>query len=109
MQITKVYFIFKCFSFYEKQCSIFLQLQFNLQAKAHLTELQDLQDLLTETEDKLTDSKLEVTKLKNSLVDQKTNYEIQLCDVQTKLNEVRIMCNIDLQKVSILNSSMQSG
>ncbi|KAL7630465.1 UNVERIFIED_CONTAM: hypothetical protein RMT77_019368 [Armadillidium vulgare] len=57
------------------------------EAKAHLNEIQDMQSLVTELEDKLADSRLETTKLKNELVDQKTNFEIQLSDIQTKLNE----------------------
>ena len=62
-----------------------------LQAKAHLSEVQDLQANLTDAEDKLADSRLEVTKMKSNLVDQKTNFEIQLCEMQTKLNEVRFI------------------
>lgn len=61
----------------------------NSQAQQHLIETQELQSQITELEDKLADSRLEGTKIKNELVDQKTNFEIQLCDLQTKLNEVR--------------------
>ncbi|XP_069996902.1 trichohyalin isoform X4 [Penaeus vannamei] len=57
------------------------------EAQQHLIETQELQSQITELEDKLADSRLEGTKIKNELVDQKTNFEIQLCDLQTKLNE----------------------
>ncbi|XP_047478471.1 trichohyalin-like [Penaeus chinensis] len=59
----------------------------DLKAQQHLIETQELQSQITELEDKLADSRLESTKIKNELVDQKTNFEIQLCDLQTKLNE----------------------
>ena len=42
----------------------------------------------TELEDKLADYRLDNTKLKNDLVDVKTNSDIQLVEAQTKLNEV---------------------
>lgn len=61
------------------------------QAQQHLLETQELQTHVTELEDKLADSKLENTKLKNEIIDQKTNFEIQLCDLQTKVNEVSAM------------------
>lgn len=57
------------------------------EAQQHLQETQELQSQVTEFEDKLADAKIENAKIKNELVDQKTNYEIQLCDIQTKLNE----------------------
>lgn len=61
---------------------------FSLQAQQHLLETQELNTQVTELEDKLADAKLENTKLKNEIIDQKTNFEIQLCDLQTKVNEV---------------------
>ena len=63
---------------------------FFLQAQQHLLETQELHTHVTELEDKLADSRLENTKLKNEVIDQKTNFEIQLCDLQTKVNEVGI-------------------
>lgn len=57
------------------------------EAQQHLVETQELHTQVTELEDKLADSKLENTKLKNEIIDQKTNFEIQLCDLQTKVNE----------------------
>ncbi|XP_069193897.1 trichohyalin isoform X8 [Procambarus clarkii] len=56
-------------------------------AQQHLLETQELHTQITEFEDKLADARLENTKLKNEVIDQKTNFEIQLCDLQTKLNE----------------------
>lgn len=53
-----------------------------------MAETQELHAQVTELEDKLADSRLENTKLKNEVTDQKTSFEIQLCDLQTKLNEV---------------------
>lgn len=71
------------------------------QAQQHLIETQELQSQITELEDKLADSRLEGTKIKNELVDQKTNFEIQLCDLQTKLNEVGLpLCSIILVALS---------
>lgn len=58
------------------------------QAQQHLAETQELHTQVTELEDKLADARLENTKLKNEVTDQKTSFEIQLCDLQTKLNEV---------------------
>lgn len=67
-----------------------------IQAQQHLLETQELHTQVTELEDKLADARLENTKLKNEVIDQKTNFEIQLCDLQTKVNEVgdvgRHMC-----------------
>nr|XP_045620554.1 trichohyalin-like isoform X5 [Procambarus clarkii] len=57
------------------------------EAQQHLLETQELHTQITEFEDKLADARLENTKLKNEVIDQKTNFEIQLCDLQTKLNE----------------------
>ncbi|KAK8745425.1 hypothetical protein OTU49_000183 [Cherax quadricarinatus] len=57
------------------------------EAQQHLLETQELHAQITEFEDKLADARLENTKLKNEVIDQKTNFEIQLCDLQTKLNE----------------------
>ncbi|XP_076031421.1 uncharacterized protein LOC143019563 isoform X3 [Oratosquilla oratoria] len=57
------------------------------EAQAHLAEVQDMQSQMTELEDKLADSRLEGTRLKNEIVDQKTNFEIQLADLQSKINE----------------------
>ncbi|XP_071538895.1 uncharacterized protein [Panulirus ornatus] len=57
------------------------------EAHQHLLETQEMQAQITEFEDKLADARLENTKLKNEVIDQKTNFEIQLCDLQTKLNE----------------------
>lgn len=71
------------------------------QAQQHLIETQELQSQITELEDKLADSRLEGTKIKNELVDQKTNFEIQLCDLQTKLNEVGLpQCSFILVALS---------
>ncbi|XP_064088182.1 trichohyalin-like [Macrobrachium nipponense] len=64
-----------------------VQRQMDLKAQQHLQETQELQSQVTEFEDKLADAKIENAKMKNDLIDQKTNYEIQLCDLQTKLNE----------------------
>ncbi|MPC15397.1 hypothetical protein E2C01_008187 [Portunus trituberculatus] len=58
-----------------------------LPAQQHLLETQELHAQVTEFEDKLADARLENTKLKNEIIDQKTNFEIQLCDLQTKVNE----------------------
>ncbi|KAG0708266.1 hypothetical protein GWK47_024025 [Chionoecetes opilio] len=57
------------------------------EAQQHLLETQELHTQATELEDKLADARLENTKLKNEIIDQKTNFEIQLCDLQTKVNE----------------------
>ncbi|XP_066971723.1 early endosome antigen 1 isoform X12 [Macrobrachium rosenbergii] len=64
-----------------------VQRQMDLKAQQHLQETQELQSQVTEFEDKLADAKIENAKMKNDIIDQKTNYEIQLCDLQTKLNE----------------------
>ncbi|XP_063870334.1 trichohyalin-like isoform X4 [Scylla paramamosain] len=61
--------------------------QVDQKAQQHLLETQELHAQVTEFEDKLADAKLENTKLKNEIIDQKTNFEIQLCDLQTKVNE----------------------
>ncbi|XP_071538897.1 uncharacterized protein [Panulirus ornatus] len=64
-----------------------VQRQAGRKAHQHLLETQEMQAQITEFEDKLADARLENTKLKNEVIDQKTNFEIQLCDLQTKLNE----------------------
>ncbi|KAG7162848.1 SOGA3-like [Homarus americanus] len=64
-----------------------VQRKAGLKAQQHLLETQELNAQITEFEDKLADARLENTKLRNGAIDQKTNFEIQLCDLQTKLNE----------------------
>ena len=58
------------------------------------TQILDFQSQVTELEDKLTDTRIENTKLKNDLVDVKTTADIQLCEAQTKLNEVNYSMNL---------------
>jgi len=57
------------------------------------TQILDFQSQVTELEDKLADTRIENTKLKNDLVDVKTTADIQLCEAQTKLNEVNYSMN----------------
>ena len=64
-----------------------------LQISNFETQIIDLTSQVTELEDKLADIKLENTKLKNDIVDVKTNADIQLCEAQTKLNEVSCPSN----------------
>ncbi|KAK4291295.1 hypothetical protein Pmani_035872 [Petrolisthes manimaculis] len=61
--------------------------QLTKEAQQHLVETQELHAQVTELEDRLADSRLDNTKLRNEVTDQKTCFEIQLCDLQTKLNE----------------------
>ncbi|CAL4063312.1 unnamed protein product [Meganyctiphanes norvegica] len=57
------------------------------EASAHLARVQEFQATVTELEDKYADAKLECTRAKNEQQDGKTTYEIQLSEMQSKINE----------------------